>query len=61
MISSNFYVGGPRNGQLKSKRDWDNLEWLMRASRIDSLESMMKKCHLSQSALARKLGVQQSC
>lgn len=60
MISSNFYIGGPRNGQLKDKRDWNNFEWLSRAARFDSLKSMMKKCHLSQSALARKIGVRQS-
>ena len=60
MISSNFHVGGPRNGLLKDKRDWDSLEWLERASRYDTLELMMKKCHLSQSELARKIGVQQS-
>ena len=40
--------------------DWDDKGWLTRASRIENLNSVMKAEKLSQSALARKLGVNQS-
>lgn len=40
--------------------DWNDKKWLTRASRIESLNSIMKVEKLSQSALARKIGVNQS-
>ena len=60
LFVSSFYTGGPRNGQMKDKRDWDDEKWLRRASRIERLPQMMRDNRLSQSALARKIGVNQS-